>query len=66
VKGSTLSKPRVLKVQDIGDRYRKQVKLQVRLEGKWLMGAGLFPNQYVQVTNPQAGVLVIQCLEKQA
>lgn len=62
----TLSKPRVLKVQDIGDRYYKKVKLQIRLAGKWLADAGMRPQTYVSVSNPQPGILVIRSLETQA
>jgi len=57
------SKPRTLKVHDIGDYYRKEVILLVRLKGKWLLGAGLQPDTYVQVTNPQPGTLILKCLE---
>lgn len=61
----TVSKPRTLKVHDIGDHYRKQVKLKVALEGKWLKDAGYQAGQYVQVDNPSPGVLIITCLEAQ-
>lgn len=58
-----VSKPHVLKVLNTGDRYFKQVRLQVRLEGKWLRDAGYQPGQYVRVDNPSPGVLVITCLD---
>ncbi len=58
-----LSKPRMLKVHDVGDFYRKEVIPQIRLHGKWLLGAGLQPDTHVQVINPQPGVLVIKRLE---
>jgi len=60
---SILSKPRTLKVQDVGDYYRKEVIPQIRLQGKWLLSAGLQPDTRVQVTNPQLGVLILKCLE---
>jgi hypothetical protein len=63
MKKSTLSKPRTLKVQNVGDYFRKEVILQIRLQGKWLSGAGLQPDTHVQVTNPQPGVLILKCLE---
>ena len=60
MKPPKLSKPRTLKVQDIGDTYREEVIPQIRLQGKWLLGAGIQPDTQVQVTNPQPGVLIIQ------
>ena len=60
---SNLTKPRTLKVHDIGDYYRKEVVPQIRLQGKWLLGAGLQPDTKVQVTNPQPGTLILKCLE---
>ena len=58
-----MKKPRTLKVQDIGDTNRKEVILQIRLQGKWLLAAGLQPDTHVQVTNPQPGVLIVKCLD---
>jgi hypothetical protein len=55
-------KTRHLIVRDIGDRYRKQVCLQVRLQGKWLLQAGLIPDRHVEITNPHEGMIVIRCL----
>lgn len=59
----TLSRPRKLKVQDVGDYYQKEVKPQIRLQGKWLLNAGLKPGQQVHITNPQPGVLIVKCLD---
>jgi len=59
----SLQKPRVLRVQNIGDFYRKEVKPQVRLQGKWLLNAGLQPGSKVQITNPRIGELVIKSLD---
>ena len=56
------SKPRVLKVHDAGDYYRKEVIPQIRLQGKWLLGAGLQPDTKVEVTNPKSGLLIIKSL----
>ena len=58
-----LSKPRTLKVHDVGDFYRKEVVPKVNLKGKWLLGAGLQPDTCVLVTNPQPGVLILKCLD---
>ena len=58
-------KPRVLKVQDSGDHYRKDVKPQIRLEGKWLLIAGLLPEDRIEVSNPQPGILVLRTLKTQ-
>jgi len=57
------SKPRTLKVHDIGDYYRKEVVPQIRLQGKWLLNAGVKPGKSVHITNPQPGVLIVKCLE---
>ena len=55
--------PRTLKVQDTGDFFKKQVRPQIRLEGQWLLAAGLKPNTHVRITNPQPGTLVIKFLD---
>jgi len=60
---SKLSKPRTLKVHDIGDYYKKEVIPQIRLQGRWLLGVGLQPDTKVQVTNPKPGILVVKSLE---
>jgi hypothetical protein len=60
---SILSKPRTLKVQDVGDYYRKEVIPQIRLQGKWMLSAGLEPNTKVQIINPERGVLILKSLE---
>ena len=58
-----MKKFRVLKVQDTGDYYKKEVRPAIRLQGKWLLTAGLQPGKQVQVTNPQPGVLILKSLE---
>lgn len=59
----SLTKERVLKVENTGDRFKKQVILQIRLKGKWLMRAGYLPNQHVLIHNPEAGMLIIECVK---
>ena len=59
----SLQKPRTLKVQDVGDYFRKEVTPQIRLQGKWLLAAGLKPETHVRITNPQPGVLIIKSLD---
>lgn len=56
---------RTLKVHDSGDPYRKDVKPQIRLEGKWLLRAGVVPEDRVEVLNPRPGILVLRKLETQ-
>ena len=58
--------PHVLKVRNIGDRYQKEVTPQIRLQGNWLLNAGIRPDTHVQITNPRNGELVIKSLEDQA
>jgi hypothetical protein len=53
------NKPRRLKVEEVGDFYRHRTKPLLRLTGNWLKEAGINPNSYVVVTNPEAGVLRI-------
>jgi len=55
--------PRVLKVVEIGDFWAKRTMPSIRLQGKWMLRAGLLPNRHVQITNPSPGVLQIQLLE---
>jgi len=55
--------PRRLKIQDAGDYFRKEVTPQIRLQGKWLLKAGLRPGKQVQITNPQPGVLIVKGLD---
>ena len=55
-------KRRVLKVEEVGDFWRKQTTPRIRLKGKWLAEAGILPNKHVQIENPQSGVLVVRLL----
>ncbi len=55
---------RVLKIVSVGEHRKKNLKAQIRLEGKWLVTAGLIPERHVVITNPQVGVLIIKCLEQ--
>lgn len=54
-----MNKPRTLKVQDVGDFAKKLVKPSIKLEGQWLMEAGINPYRTVTVSNPQPGTLII-------
>ena len=56
------SKSRKIKVCNIGDYYRKEVVLQIRLQGKWLLEAGYQPDTRVEITNPHPGILVVKSL----
>lgn len=56
---------RSLKVLDCGDPYLKDVKPQIRLEGKWLLKAGVVPEDRVEVLNPRPGILVLRKLTAQ-
>ena len=55
----------VLKVLDCGDHYRREVKPQIRLEGKWLLKAGILPELKVEVLNPRPGMLVLRIVRTQ-
>ena len=54
-----IARERVIKVEEIGDYWRNQTRPQIRLKGKWMAKAGICPNNYVLVTNPQPGILVL-------
>jgi hypothetical protein len=55
--------PRILKVSEVGDFYRKRTCPYLRLMGLWLLRAGIHPNSHVCIENPQPGVLVIRLVE---
>jgi hypothetical protein len=55
--------PRFLKVAEIGDFWAKRTMPSIRLQGKWMLRAGVLPNHHVQITNPYPGILVIELLE---
>lgn len=59
------SNNRILKVEEVGDFWRKNTKPRIRLKGKWMIKAGILPNNYVQVSNPQPGVLILQMVEEE-
>lgn len=44
---------RTLKVLDSGDPFRKDVKPQIRLEGKWLLKAGVIPRSGFMIEDPR-------------
>jgi hypothetical protein len=55
---------RILKVEEVGDFWRNQTKPRVRLEGKWLAYAGILPNHYVSIENPNPGTLIIRLVDR--
>ena len=57
-------KKRILKVEEVGDFWRKRTVPRIRLKGKWLAQAGILPNRHVQVESPHPGVLILQLIEK--
>ncbi len=54
---------RILKVASVGEHRRLNQKAQVRLEGKWLVKAGITPEKFVEVTNPRPGILILRVQE---
>lgn len=61
---TTCISPRVLKVVEIGDFWAKRTMPSIRLQGKWMLHAGVLPNHHVQITNPSPGVLLIRLLDE--
>ncbi len=57
------NKKRILKVEEVGDFWRKRTVPRIRLKGKWLVKAGIPPNRYVEVEIPIPGVLVLHLME---
>lgn len=51
---------RILKIASIGEHRKLNQKAQVRLEGKWLVRAGLIPEKFVEITNPKPGILILR------
>jgi hypothetical protein len=49
-----------LKVAEIGDFWAKRTMPSIRLQGKWMLQAGVLPNRHVQITNPSPGELLIK------
>jgi hypothetical protein len=56
--------PRILKVSEAGDFYRKHTWPYLRLMGFWLVRAGIYPNTHVRIENPHPGVLVIRLVDE--
>ena len=50
---------RTLKITNTGDGWKKEVKPQILLKGKWLLQAGFPPNAHVVITTKSAGILEI-------
>ena len=57
-------KKRILKVEEVGDFWRKRTVPRIRLKGKWLAQAGILPNHHVEVECPHPGVLILHLMEK--
>ncbi len=57
------SKPRILKVEEVGDFWRKRTFPRIRLKGKWLTQAGILPTRYVSVISPRPGILILQVVD---
>ena len=58
-------KKRILKVEEVGDFWRKRTVPRIRLKGKWLAQAGILPNRHVQVESPQSRVLILHLIEQE-
>ena len=59
------NKKRILKVEEVGDFWRKKTMPRIRLKGKWLAQAGILPNRHVQVVSPQPGVLILHLIDQE-
>jgi hypothetical protein len=61
---NSIPNPRILKVSEMGDFYRKRTWPYLRLMSMWLLSAGIQSNCHVHIENPQPGVLVIRFLDE--
>ncbi len=52
--------PRILKIEEEGDFWRKATKPKIRLTGRWLEQMGFPPHRYVEVSMIQPGVLQLR------
>ena len=57
-------KKRILKVEEVGDFWRKKTVPRIRLKGKWIARAGILPNRHVIVENPRPGVLILKLIDQ--
>lgn len=58
-----MSKKRVLTACPTGDFWK--VVPMIRITGRWVERAGIYPGDKVEVSNPEAGVLLIVRLAAQ-
>jgi len=56
-------KERRIKVEEVGDFWNDDTYSRIRMQGKWLVEAGIHPNSYVRILNPQPGMLVFHAVE---
>ena len=57
-------KKHILKVEEVGDFWRKRTVPRIRLKGKWLAQTGILPNRYVQVECLKPGVLILHMIDQ--
>jgi hypothetical protein len=50
---------RTLKIELVGDRFRKETCPKIRLQGKWLEKAGFEPERHVQVILIAPGTMLL-------
>lgn len=58
------NKKRILKVEEVGDFWRKKTVPRIRLKGKWLAQAGILSNRHVLVEIPKSGVLILHLIDQ--
>ena len=57
------TKSRILKVEEVGDFWKKRTYPRIRLKGKWIAKAGIHPNSHVRIENPKSGVLILHLVD---
>ena len=53
---------RILKIEEMGDAFRRRTFPAIRLKGHWLKRAGFPHGAHVQATQVQPGVLELRAL----
>jgi hypothetical protein len=57
---------RILKIELLGDSWRRKTFSGIRLKGRWLTSAGFLPGQRVSLKFPAPGVLELRLLSESA
>jgi hypothetical protein len=57
---------RILKIELLGDSWRRKTFSGIRLKGRWLTSAGFLPGQRVSLRFPSPGILELRLISESA